>query len=461
MTGLTRRAAGIGFAALLAAMAAAATAQQQQRQQQQQQQPDAPVGAADVLNIPSNVTILGSTDLGRRRATAIVNGTLITGTDVDQRVALVKAASNSADLSPEQLQQLRLTLLRSIIDETLEIQEAKALKHTVGSDEIEQSYAKIAAERFNLSKEGLDKHLVEVGSSPESLKRQIEGELAWDWLLRNNIAPFVNVSEGEVTELYQRLQASKGSTEYRIAEIFLSATPATHDAVLANAKRIDDQIKQNGNVAQYARQFSEASTAAVGGDLGWIKLEQLQNPQLEQVASELNPGQLVGPIEVPGGFDILYLVDKRQVGMADPRDAVLSLKQMSIDFPAGTKEADATAKAVAFQTAVKDLHGCGDVERVAAGVGAQVVVNDQVRIRDLPDALQTIMLQLNVGQAMPPFGSVKEGVRTLVVCGRDEPQATNGASPDQLMAQLEDDRIQKRAQRYLRDLRRDAVIEYN
>jgi peptidyl-prolyl cis-trans isomerase SurA len=29
------------------------------------------------------------------------------------------------------------------------------------------------------------------------------------------------------------------------------------------------------------------------------------------------------------------------------------------------------------------------------------------------------------------------------------------------MSQLENDRVNKRAQRYLRDLRRDAIIEYN
>jgi peptidyl-prolyl cis-trans isomerase SurA len=48
------------------------------------------------------------------------------------------------------------------------------------------------------------------------------------------------------------------------------------------------------------------------------------------------PGQLAGPIEIPGGFSILYLIDKRQVLTADPRDAVLSLKQISIAFPKGT-----------------------------------------------------------------------------------------------------------------------------
>jgi len=30
-----------------------------------------------------------------------------------------------------------------------------------------------------------------------------------------------------------------------------------------------------------------------------------------------------------------------------------------------------------------------------------------------------------------------------------------------MMSQIEDDRVNKRAQAYLRDLRRDAVIDYN
>jgi peptidyl-prolyl cis-trans isomerase SurA len=46
----------------------------------------------------------------------------------------------------------------------------------------------------------------------------------------------------------------------------------------------------------------------------------------------MQAGQLAGPVEVPGGFSILYLIDKRKVLTADPRDAVLSLKQISIAF---------------------------------------------------------------------------------------------------------------------------------
>jgi peptidyl-prolyl cis-trans isomerase SurA len=52
-------------------------------------------------------------------------------------------------------------------------------------------------------------------------------------------------------------------------------------------------------------------------------------------------------------------------------------------------------------------------------------------------------------------------VRVLMLCGRDDPKAASGPSFEELMSQMEDDRVNKRAQMYLRDLRRDAVIDYN
>ena len=49
-----------------------------------------------------------------------------------------------------------------------------------------------------------------------------------------------------------------------------------------------------------------------------------------------------------------------------------------------------------------------------------------------------------------------------MLCSREDPPSDAGAPDrDQIMASIEDERINKRAQRYLRDLRRDAVIEYN
>ena len=75
--------------------------------------------------------------------------------------------------------------------------------------------------------------------------------------------------------------------------------------------------------------------------------------------------------------------------------------------------------------------------------------------------MQQSLLALAQGESTPPFGSVAEGVRMLMLCGRDDPKAASGPSFDELMSQMEDDRVNKRAQMYLRDLRRDAIIEYN
>ncbi len=455
MTGRAVLAPAFAFA-VTAALSAGVAAQDAPTQAPREAPSQTPQGA---IVFPENLTIFGKNDPNNRKATAVVNGDIITGTDVDQRLALILSA-NDGKVSDEELQRLRMQVLRNLIDETLQIQESAAQKIEVEEDEVEQSYQRVAQQNFSQNPKAMDAYLTRIGSSANSLKRQIRGELSWQRLQRRNIQPFVNVSDEEVNEVIARLQAAKGTEEYRLGEIFLSATPESRDAVDANAKRIVEQLRQGGSFVAYARQFSEASTAAVGGDLGWIRLAQLP-PELATAAREIQPGQMVGPIEIRGGFSIMLLIDKRQVLTADPRDAVLSLKQISISFPAGTKEADATKRASEFATAISTSGGCGGVDAAAARLGAQVVANDQIRAKDLPGPLQEALLALNVGEVSPPFGSIDEGVRMLMLCGRDDPQQDAGPSFDQLMSQMEDERINKRAQMYLRDLRRDAVIDYN
>ncbi|CAM4070532.1 Parvulin-like PPIase [Novosphingobium lubricantis] len=416
-------------------------------------------GANAPLNIPANPVMLGKNDPNVRRATAIINGEIVTGTDVEQRLALIISA-NGGKIDAEEKERLRMQVLRNLIDETLQIQEAKASEVPADDAQVDATYDRVATQNFGQTPEAMEAYLTRIGSSAASLKRQIRGELAWQNLLRRNVQPFVNISEGEVNEMMQRLEASKGADEYRIGEIFLSATDENKAQVFANAQKIIEQLKEGGSFVAYARQFSEASTAAVGGDLGWIKLAQLPT-ELAAAAATMAPGQLVGPVEIRGGFSLLYLIDKRQVLTADPRDALLSLKQISIEFPKGTSNETATSRAATFASAVKAMKGCGDADGAAAKIGATVVANDQIRARDLPGPLQEALLSLDVGQTTPPFGSIDEGVRVLMLCGRDDPQVASGPNFDQLMAQIEDDRVNKRAQTYLRDLRRDAVIEYN
>jgi peptidyl-prolyl cis-trans isomerase SurA len=412
--------------------------------------------SAQGLDLPKEIMIFGNSDPNIRKATAIVNGTIITGTDVDHRLAL--ALANGAEIPAEEKERLRLQVLRNLIDETLEIQEAAAQKIDVPQAEIDQTFARVGSQ-VKRSPAEFAKFLKTIGSSEASLKRQIEGEMAWKRVLGRRVEPFVNVSEEEVNAIIARLNASKGAPEYHIGEIFLSATPEAMPEAEQNAQRIIEQLRRGGSFAAYARQFSESSSAAVGGDLGWVKAEQIPD-QLATAAKAMTPGQVSAPIAIPGGYSIIVLVDKRQVLTADARDAVLALKQISIAFPEGTTQTQAAPKVEAFAKAVSAIQGCGKVAEVAASIGAAVVDNDQVKVRDLPPQLQELLINAQVGQATRPFGSLNDGVRSLVLCGRDDAAVSSDPSFDQISSQLEEERVNRRARRYLRDLRRDAVIEY-
>jgi peptidyl-prolyl cis-trans isomerase SurA len=80
-------------------------------------------------------------------------------------------------------------------------------------------------------------------------------------------------------------------------------------------------------------------------------------------------------------------------------------------------------------------------------------------LRELPPALQQMMMPMQVGQATRPFGSLEEGVRVLVICGRDEVDPSL-PTYDQVLASMNEERVNVRARRYLRDLRRDAIIDF-
>jgi peptidyl-prolyl cis-trans isomerase SurA len=438
-----------GALALLAASGAVA---------QDSGQADNPPAAnsTESLKLPENPQLFGKAMPSVVKATAIVNGDVITQTDVQQRLALL-AIANGGQIPPDQLQPLSEQVLRNLIDETLEIQAAKQEKIDVKKADIDRTVQRVA-ESVKKNPDQLAAYLEANGSNIRSLRRQIEGEIAWRRLQQAKIEDSVSVGDDEVKAVLNKLNASKGTEEYRVGEIYLAATPATQSQILENANKILAQLRQGASFAGYAREYSQASTAAVGGDLGWVRPEQLPAP-LASALQQMQAGSISEPIPVAGGFSIIAVQDTRKILTPDPRDAVLTLKQVSITFPKGTTRDQAEPIVARFADAVKNIGGCGGAEKLAAEFHGDVVTSDQVKMRDLPAALQRLMVPMQVGQATQPFGSLEEGVRTLVICGRDEVQAS-APSYDDIYNQLNEERINSRAQRYLRDLRRDAVIEF-
>jgi peptidyl-prolyl cis-trans isomerase SurA len=436
------------------ALATAAIAQQAQSGGQPQQ-PAQPSSAA-TLNLPQNPELFGSSLPSVVKATAIVNGEVITQTDIDQRLALLSIANNTP-IPTSELDRLRQQVLSNLIDETLQIQAARNEEIEITDEDVDKTVARVAG-NAKQTPDQMANYLKARGSSIRSIRRQITGEIAWRRLQSKKIESTVSVGDEEVQAVIDKMNASKGAEEFRVGEIFISANSTNEAQALANADRVFAALQQGGSFVGYARQFSEASTAAVGGDLGWVRPEQLPDA-LAQAIRQMRPGMVSRPIKVQGGFSIVAVQDIRKILTADPRNAVLSLKQVTVSFPQGTSRAQAEPIVARFASAAQNIGGCGGAERIAGDLNAEVVQSDDVKMRDLPPALQEMMLQMQVGQATRPFGSIEEGVRVLVLCGRDESDPT-APSFDQVYAQLNEERINLRSRRYLRDLRRDAIIDY-
>src|SRR6185369_13314704 len=116
--------------------------------------------------------------------------------------------------------------------ETLQIQAAKAAEVSVSQSEVDEAFGRVAS-NFKSSPTQFAAFIKSKGSSINSLKRQIKGEMSWQRVLGRKVEPFVNVGDDEVKSLIDRLDAQKGTQEYRVQEIFLSATPDTNADILA------------------------------------------------------------------------------------------------------------------------------------------------------------------------------------------------------------------------------------
>ena len=77
--------------------------------------------------------------------------------------------------------------------------------------------------------------------------------------------------------------------------------PEQDEEVHRFADRLYDQLHQGANFSAVAQQFSQSATAAVGGDIGWVRADQL-SPELGKAVAQMRPGELSPPIRAGAGY---------------------------------------------------------------------------------------------------------------------------------------------------------------
>ncbi|MGE5147382.1 MAG: peptidylprolyl isomerase [Candidatus Eiseniibacteriota bacterium] len=390
------------------------------------------------------------------RIAAVVNTEVISVYDLIARLHLIVASSNLPD-SPELRQRLAPQVLRGLIDERLKLQEAKRLNIKVTDEEFKSAVADIE-KRNNIPAGSFKEFLAARGIDAATLFEQIRSSIAWGKVIQQRIRPRVEITDDEVRETIDRIQANSNQPRYAVSELFFAVdTPEQEDSVRQGAERVLEQINKGANFGQIARQFSQSATAAVGGDMGWIEEGQLDT-ELDNALRKMQPGQIVGPIRTAGGYYILALRDKRIAGSvgANPNDVTVSIAQVFLAFPPRATPAQINSQKKLATTISQTAADCKDMDKLSHEAGATGGVLNNVKVGSLAPPLRPSALALEIGKASEPI-EAKDGMVVIMVCERTGD--TGLPKPEEVRDTLGRQRLESLANRYLRDLRRAAFLD--
>jgi peptidyl-prolyl cis-trans isomerase SurA len=244
------------------------------------------------------------------RAAAVVNDQVVSMLDLVMRTRLAILGARIED-TPQVRRRIARQVLIRLIDENLQMQEAERLAIEVPEEQIDLALAQIAQQN-GMKRDAFVQTLRENAVLPFAIRNQIKAELAWRAVLELRIRPSINIDEDEIDAAVEQITAQGDAFDRRVAEIVLAVPDARQESqVLEDAQRIIDELNAGANFFGLAREFSQSSSANLGGDLGWIGLGEL-DPALANELKKLQAGQISPPIRTATGFTILYLSEARQ-----------------------------------------------------------------------------------------------------------------------------------------------------
>lgn len=392
----------------------------------------------------------------QQRIAAVVNDEIVSMRDLRARLRMV-IISSRLPATDETAQRIGPQVLRSLIDEQIQLQEAKRLNIAVTDQEMARARSGVE-ERNGLKPGQFESFVRQLGVDPETVERQLKAQVAWAKLVRRRFGNDVNVSQEEVSDVLIRMANDAGKTQKRISEIVLPVDdPANEEQVRQLAVRIVEQLRGGANFASVARQFSGSANAAIGGDVGWVLPERMA-PEVAEAVGTLQTGQISDPVRTLFGFHIVQVADSRVIAQADPMAATVDLKQLFLPVPPNAAADARQSQRSLLEAVSSSAQACDDFVTLAKEVKSPASPDlGEMRVGELAPAIREKVAPLKAGQVSAPI-DLPNGVMIVMVCTRNAPPS-NLPSPEQIRVQLESQRFEILAQRYLRDLRRSAFVE--
>jgi peptidyl-prolyl cis-trans isomerase SurA len=388
------------------------------------------------------------------RIVAVVNGDAVTQAEVASRTRLF-ALNAGVQLTPEALQRLEPQVLRLLVDERLRMQEVQRRRVPVSDTDVAESVAEIER-RNNMSAGGLRAQLRQANVQQRSLFDQLRTQIGWGRLMRALLGAQAEVSEAEANDAVNAYRARQGQTEYLVGEIFLPVDePANEAQVRAFADEVIAQLRRGTPFPVVATQFSQSQTAVQGGDLGWVGTERL-DPEVAIIVERMPQGAVSNPIRVAGGFQVITLRAKRQVGQ-EQNVTVLSVRQLFLPF---AETLDPQRPTDQQRQTLEQAQRLAETLRSCEQMAAQPRSSDPgpVQLEALnPPPLRALLGSQPLNRPTEPIIS-PDGIMLIMVCSRERRNMAE-FTPEIARSQILRDRVETLSRQLQRELRRRAVIE--
>lgn len=129
----------------------------------------------------------------------------------------------------------------------------------------------------------------------------------------------VSVSDSEVENyLSQKLNTNSSQLQLNIAEIF---TPQLDDLII-----VIDELNKGSDFTDLAKKYNQREyTKKSNGQWGYFPANSAG--QIGNIASNLEVGQIYGPIKVENGYSIIKLIDKKVLS-----DSLIKMKEEPVEY---------------------------------------------------------------------------------------------------------------------------------
>ncbi len=397
------------------------------------------------------------------RIVAVVNDDVITATELDHRLAVIKRqlARRNTRLPADDV--LRRQLLERMIQERLQLQLARSIGIRVDDETLTTVLSRIARDS------GMDLHqfrraLEADGFDFAEFRENVRNEIIIDRLRQQRVERRISVTEQEIKNQLERLERDRASRlEYRLAHILISLPEgAGPDAVAETRRRAEAvlaRLRGGADFAAVAAEVSDGQKALEGGDLGWRRAGQLP-PAFAAAVEGLAPGEVSGLIRSASGFHILKLVDKRRGGGRHVVEQTLA-RHILIRTDAVTSDEQARNRLAELRRRILAGEDFGELARrysqdkASAAEGGSLGWTEPGR---LVPRFEKAMQALAPGQISEPFRT-RFGWHIVQVMARRQQDLTDEMRRREARLVVRKRKTEEAVRDWLRRLRDEAYVE--